>query len=268
MPLSNTATTTVHSAYTVSYDSGNHWSVLTQRHGSQWPLVLPYCLLNVGLMILLELSDQKKETWRKYIEVSTQGHSFITLVVAFLLVSRVNMALGRYTLARDALESMYRGVRDLIQTTCVLTGNDKLPSAVELRHQIAYRSLIMLQTAMVVVDYPDDEVVPWNLPELNGFELEYVKNNIFMSANNQRWAHGERTVWEETMRVPIRIAYLLRKSIHSQNQMLKEPLIANMELNMFGSVDAFMSGYYNICKFMTTVRCFMFSSCFRCIVRC
>ena len=253
MPSTSNTTPVVRSAYTVTYNSGNHWSVLTQMHGSQWPHVLPYCLLNMGLMILLEVSDHRKLTWRKYIEVSTQGHSFITLVVAFLMVSRVNMALGRYTAARDALESMYRGVRDLVQTVCVLTGMDLSPSAVEWRHQVAYRSLIMLHTSMVVIDYPVDLVVPWNVPELNGVELDDIRNNIFLSSNNRRWAHGERSVWEETMRVPIRLAYLLRKSIHLQNKMLREPMIVNQELNLLGTVDAFMGGYYNICKFLTTV---------------
>jgi len=85
-------------------------------------------------------------------------------------------------------------------------------------------------------------------------ELEDVKNNIFLSANNRRWAHGERTVWEEAMRVPIRIAYLLRKSVHAQNKQLKEPMVAGQENKMLASVDSFMSGYYSIRKFLTTVR--------------
>jgi len=241
-------------SYTVSYDSENHWGVLTQMHGSQWPRVLPYCLFNVALMIFLEVTDSKEVNWQKYIEISTQGHSFITMVVAFLLVSRVNTALGRYNAARDALGCMYRESRELMHNVCVLTGNDKSPAATEWRHQVAYRCLVLLKTAMVVIDYPEDEVAPWDVPELNGVELQDIRNTIFLNTQNRRWAHGERTVWEETMRVPIRIAYLLRKAIHAQNKSLKEPLQVGQENKLLGSVDSFMGGYYSIRKFLTTVR--------------
>jgi len=245
---------TYRTSYTVTYNSESHWSVLTQMHGSQWYKVLPYCIFNVLLMLALEFTDQKKDGWKKYIEISSQGHSFITLVVAFLLVSRVNMGLARYNAARDSLGCMYRNTREVIQNMCVFSSHDHNAAAVEWRHQVAYRCLILLRTAMSVIDFPEDHISPWDIPELNGMELEDVKNNIFLSANNRRWAHGERTVWEEAMRVPIRIAYLLRKSVHAQNKQLKEPMVAGQENKMLASVDSFMSGYYSIRKFLTTVR--------------
>ena len=221
---------------------------------AQWYKVLPYCIFNVLLMLALEFTDQKEDGWKKYIEISSQGHSFITLVVAFLLVSRVNMGLARYNSARDSLGCMYRNTREVIQNMCVFSSHDHNAAAVEWRHEVAYRCLILLRTAMSVIDFPEDHITPWDIPELNGMELEDVKNNIFLSANNRRWAHGERTVWEEAMRVPIRIAYLLRKSVHAQNKMLKEPIVAGQENKMLASVDSFMSGYYSIRKFLTTVR--------------
>lgn len=176
------------------------------------------------------------------------------MVVAFLLVSRVNTGLTRYNTARDAIGTMYRESRDLVQGVTVLSNTcHDLPSQ-EWRHEIAYRSLILLRTAMVVIEFPVDFVVPWEIPELNGVELEDVKRNIFLSPGNRRWAHGERTIWEESMRIPIRIGYLLRKSIHSQTTRLSEPIPAVMENKLLGSVDNFMGGYYGIRKFLTTVR--------------
>ena len=44
-------------------------------------------------------------------EVSGQGHSYISVVVAFLLVARVNMSLARFNESRGYLGVMYRETR-------------------------------------------------------------------------------------------------------------------------------------------------------------
>jgi predicted membrane chloride channel (bestrophin family) len=72
------------------------------------------------------------------------------------------------------------------------------------------------------------------------------------SPEARRWAHGERSEWEETMRIPIHIAYLLRKSLHSQSKRLRTPISAAQENKLLGSVDSFMGGYYGMRKFLTT----------------
>jgi len=48
------------------------------------------------------------------------------------------------------------------------------------------------------------------------------------------------------------LAYLLRKSIHSQNDRLAKPLHVVRELKLLSAVDGFMNGFYGIRKFMTT----------------
>jgi predicted membrane chloride channel (bestrophin family) len=45
--------------------------------------------------------------------ISEQGHTFVTMVVSFLLVSRVTMALARYSEARNQIGAMFRGARKL-----------------------------------------------------------------------------------------------------------------------------------------------------------
>jgi pyruvate dehydrogenase complex dehydrogenase (E1) component len=63
--------------YTVSYDSASHWSVLTQMWGSAWPRVLPYCVLNVIVMLVLTLLDKRYSKALK-IKISAQGHTVRT----------------------------------------------------------------------------------------------------------------------------------------------------------------------------------------------
>ena len=95
-------------AYTVLYNSESHWSVLTQIKGSAWPRVLPYCIFNMVLMLGLTYGQI---SGIDALKISDQGHTFVTMVMSFLLVSRVTMALGRYSEARNMIGAMFRGSR-------------------------------------------------------------------------------------------------------------------------------------------------------------
>lgn len=237
-------------AYTITYDSSSHWQVLTQMHGSVWPTVLPYCLFNASVMVSLSLL-------RYYdiddFEISNMGHVYITMVVAFLLVSRVNTSYARYNESRNFLSIMYREVRELISTMAAVTKpkNDTIPSK-EWRLEVAYRTCILLRTAMAVIDYPEDEIAPWNLVELNGLEKEDVTRTTFLNPQVAALRTERLSEFEESMRVPIRISYLLRKSIHSNSTRLNNPMNIALEGRLLSSVDGFMNGFYGMRKFLTT----------------
>jgi predicted membrane chloride channel (bestrophin family) len=47
------------------------------------------------------------------LKISDQGHTFVTMVMSFLLVSRVTMALVRYGDARNQIGAMFRNARKL-----------------------------------------------------------------------------------------------------------------------------------------------------------
>ena len=94
--------------YTVIYNSENHFSILTQRLGSAWPEVLPFCVFNVLLMLLLSYVNPGAENWK----ISGEGHKFIRFIVAFLMVSRVTMGLNRFNEARTHLGRMYKESRE------------------------------------------------------------------------------------------------------------------------------------------------------------
>jgi Bestrophin, RFP-TM, chloride channel len=219
--------------------------------------VLPYCLINVAIYLLLVLLDHR--LGYHVVEISAQGHTFITMVVAFLLVSRVNTGLARYNTARDAISTMHRSTRDVVASAVVFSNTCVEADASEWRNEVAYRASLMLRTATAVIEYPEALVTPWDVPELSGFELDDVKSNLYLSIGgnnkNLRWAHAEHSVWEESMRVPVRIAYLLTKTLHSQKKRLKEEIQVTQENKLLACVDSFMVGYDGIRKFLTTVRC-------------
>jgi predicted membrane chloride channel (bestrophin family) len=96
--------------------------------------IIPFCLANVIWMILLSIIDLKS------MEISNQGHRFITLVVSFLLVTRVNMALNRYNEARSCIGKMYSELRELSFQLCTYTSTLQTPSAM-LNGDIRYRTV-------------------------------------------------------------------------------------------------------------------------------
>ena len=216
--------------------------------------VLPYCIVNVCIMALLQLLQSFEGI---NLAISDKGHSFMNLMVAFLIVSRVNISVGRYNEARGNLEVMYREARELMQDTCIFSNHLHDTVAKEWRFDVAYRCMLLLRTAMAVIDYGTWGVPAWDLPELSEEEATVIKSTLFMKTNGSpnalRWAHQIRSEEDENMRVPVRMAYELRKAIHSQRKRFgSEKLETPQENKLLGSVDSFMNGYYGIRKFLTT----------------
>eukprot|EP00543_Licmophora_paradoxa_P009061 CAMPEP_0202445930 /NCGR_PEP_ID=MMETSP1360-20130828/4631_1 /ASSEMBLY_ACC=CAM_ASM_000848 /TAXON_ID=515479 /ORGANISM="Licmophora paradoxa, Strain CCMP2313" /LENGTH=243 /DNA_ID=CAMNT_0049062339 /DNA_START=58 /DNA_END=789 /DNA_ORIENTATION=- len=231
--------------YTVTYDSDSHWRVLTQMWGSIWPKVLPYCIFNVAIAASIEYLDKHKNI---SLAISNEGHTFMNLMVAFLVVSRVTISMGRYNEARGYLGTMYRECRELIQNMAVLTNHNNDTNAKEWRNNVAYQMCILLRCSMGVIDYTEHYVNVWELDELDEDEKQEMTQYIYYKTgsgqNALRWGHGKRTEYEENMRVPVRLAYILRKEIRKQRKMLSKPLIVPQELKLYASVNSFMGGYY------------------------
>ncbi len=217
--------------------------------------VLPYCILNCCIMALLEWLHSFDNI---DLAISDKGHSFMNLMVAFLIVSRVNISVSRYNEARGNLEVMYREARELMQNACILSNHLTDTTAKEWRLLIAYRCMCLLRLSMAVIDYQETRIPVWEIDELAPEEKKAIKATLFYntdssSPNAMRWAHEVRNEEEENMRVPVRMAYELRKAIHKQRQLFGDKkLETSQENKLLGSVDSYMSGYYGIRKFLTT----------------
>lgn len=189
--------------------------------------------------------------------ITSQGHSFVTLVVAFLLVNRVSIALGRYNEARAYLAGMCGNVNELVQSLFALTAYENTdPEAKEWRFEVCHRALLLLRLSMVSIDYPNDSIPGWKIPEFSENapkEFEYVKRHLPLegSSTARRWVHKARTEYEENLRLPVRMAYLLRQTIH-RHALTTVPLAMPYELKLLAFVDIFMNNYYGMAKFLTT----------------
>ena len=141
---------------------------------------------------------------------------------------------------------------ELIQNVCVFTQDQLDESAKSWRSEMAYRTLILLRSAMAVLNFSVTQEAAWELPELNGLEDERIKQNLLINPVNRKYAIDENTVAEENMRVPIIISNLLVETIHQQSTRLKTPLGLARENKFYGSLDSFMVGYYGLREFITT----------------
>jgi len=198
------------------------------------------------MFVLSELKQAGHIDWG----ITSVGHNFAGMIVSFLVVSRINTALGRYALCRSNIGKMYRESRELTQTMLVISRQMKNTDrqAKEWRNEMAYRTLCLLRTSVAVVLYNSRKIPAWEVPELTGPELEYVTPKV----DWRRHAQSNVSVRSDSMRVPLRVAYLLRESICSQGDRLKHPMPVPKELKLMGSVDSFLNGYYGMREFMTT----------------
>lgn len=211
--------------------------------------------------------------------ISGQAHTYGSVVLSFLLVSRINTALARYNESRGFIGIMYQETRkfvfkglllwiqcllrlfspslniflsisaffhskgELIQYAVCLSkhyGNMD-EEAREWRNELAYRSMILLRMAIAVVEFCSKGQPAWECEELTGIEKLYMTPDDSWSLHSQATSENEYT---NSMRVPFRAAFLVRETVTSNEHRLKTPLHITQMNAMLTSVDRFMSGFY------------------------
>ena len=172
----------------------------------------------------------------------------MSFVLSFLLVSRVKFAVARYYEARGYLERMIKTCLELVHFVCIHSITDDSLSAKEWRSEVSYRMMILVRTAMAVLDFPSSGVKLLDLSELEGDVLDDLECNLPPT----RWRHQERTEYEENFRIPVRMAHLVRESIRSQEGRVV-PVIPNpAEGYMHRYLNWCMDGYFGLHKLVTT----------------
>ena len=114
-------------------EPGNHWAILTSLHGSILPHVLPYCILEV-LITLSILYAKKHGTDVTY---PAGGHHLLSLLVSFLVVTRITITYKRFMHLRHYLGSCFKSCRDLVQLTSIITITSNSPECVEWRRAVS-----------------------------------------------------------------------------------------------------------------------------------
>mmetsp|Transcript_4516 Transcript_4516/g.6893 ORF Transcript_4516/g.6893 Transcript_4516/m.6893 type:complete len:424 (-) Transcript_4516:293-1564(-) len=218
----------------VTYDTNSHFGVLTQMHGSVWPRVLPHCLLNILNVSAIIYLDRKYDIDLSY---SDKGHSFMSMIVSFLIVTRSNIAYSRFMESRSYLSTVMRSCRELMQYAVTFTRYDTSETAKKYRITLARKTIVLLRSVVSVLQFPSRGEHSWKNPILRDDEAQALIDAV-----------GE----EDNVRAPMILAMFLRTSIASHIEYLMTPMHVNRELRLYSFVSDFVSGYHGLTKLIDT----------------
>jgi len=217
----------------VKYDSSKHLQVLFQLHGSVWPRVYKYCFFNLFItMGVLYL----KERMGINLSFSDKGHTFMSMMVSFLMVTRSNIAYSRYMEARTELSNAMRACRELISYATTFTRYDMSADAKQWRIDLAKRTIKMLRTVVSVLEYESTGNHAWKIPILSKEEKNALHNAVGKS--------NERSTMV--------LAMFLRTTISANSKYLETPLHVNKELRLYVLVSNFVHAYHSLMKLVST----------------
>ena len=268
------------------YNEENHLAVMCQVYGSVWPKVLPWCLAVCALTYLF-IYLRENDIVDVTISDPT-GHNFMSILVSFLVVTRVTITYNRFMEARQHLQDLFLSVRELIQYTCVLTNQNTSAAAKQWRQDVAYRTIIGLRLAMSAVEFRSTGIHAWDvLPD-----EDHAQTPLMVDPQNDAQAvnykptdhvvqvvralqHGPRTTSDENFRAPVVWTLHLREAILQPRQNAKilaqRDWHVNESLKLMAITSSFMSAFHGLKKLIVTPfpfpliqlnRIFLFAWCF------
>lgn len=152
----------------VSYTAQDHIQVLFRLYGSAFPNVFPFAVVNAiwcYLVYILKRYDIMDWTFH-----SSVGHSFMGLLVSFLIVSRSQISYARFMEYRKLLASSYRVCRELVQFSTIYTFYTNTRAAQEWRQEVSFRTILMLRVTM--------DALLWSSTERDQWEDEYYQYQL------------------------------------------------------------------------------------------
>lgn len=189
---------------------------LLQMYGSVWPFVFPWCVV-VGLFTYAVYF--LKEHDMDLTIHNGSGHSFMSLLVSFLVVTRTSLIFNKFTHSRQVLQNLFGACGEIVQHACLLTMTNTNTEARDWRSKVAYNTVIALRAAISALEYKSSHIPCWEyLPPFEDEELQLLLNtNVSGTPANisalKDLAHGPRNEYTENFRVPTIWAYNLRKTI-------------------------------------------------------
>ena len=165
------------------------------------------------------------------------------------------MTLNRYIAARKQLGLVYNETREIVQQVVALTRDRQDEASKIWRQDVCFRCMIFLRTAMAAVDYNQDGIAPWNVPELDESERKELKTklewNLGSSREARTWTSTYRSENENSLRVPSIMAQKLRHEIVN-NRHLKKPLHFQQEMFLLKCVQTKMQAWSGLKYFLIT----------------
>jgi len=178
------------------------------------------------------------------------------------------MIYGRYSEARSQLSAAMRSCRELVQHMAILTLSETDGAAKEWRCTVAYKTILMLRVLCAALEYPTSKRYAWDVPEMDDADRNVVLDSLLVATSDNsiihcsnsklsprsmhELAHGERSLSDENLRVPVIMTYQVREAIVSQRHVLSQPLQPPEELKILQFVSEFSMAFHSLRKLLMT----------------
>jgi len=228
----------------VLYSPENHLQVLFQMNGSVLPMVLPFCIVNTLWTVLAWYLQS-----RKIVDLTLQSstaHSFMGLLVSFLIVSRCTVSYKRFMRIRNYLSEVYRCSREIVQHACVYTydGVHASTEATIWRSDVAYRTIILLRLTMDTLRWSSEDRDHWERPYQPRKSSSHSSHRAMISAELAQLAHGSRTEADENFRAPLLFSFLLREVVMKHPVALGYKMPVNEYRDLMGFITSFNQAFH------------------------
>eukprot|EP00579_Thalassiosira_antarctica_P001157 CAMPEP_0201868734 /NCGR_PEP_ID=MMETSP0902-20130614/2500_1 /ASSEMBLY_ACC=CAM_ASM_000551 /TAXON_ID=420261 /ORGANISM="Thalassiosira antarctica, Strain CCMP982" /LENGTH=459 /DNA_ID=CAMNT_0048394107 /DNA_START=217 /DNA_END=1593 /DNA_ORIENTATION=- len=230
----------------VSYTAQNHVQVLFRTYASAFPQVIPFVCANVVWTLCVYY--MKRLTFIDLTFHSSVGHSFMGLLVSFLIVSRSQISYARFMEYRRHLAASYQACRELAQYTTVYTFQTQTEDAAWWRQEVSFRIILLLRVTM--------DALLWSSTEREKWEDEYFKFNREQDGDKEdsrvskhfllmkQLSHGRRSFIDENFRAPVNFAHILRQVIMEHPHYLGYTMPTNEYRDLLRFVENFINAFH------------------------
>lgn len=176
---------------------------------------------------------------------SQKGHGFMSVIVGFLVVSRVNVIVSRYMDMKTNLNNLFATATMLLSTMAVVAQDQTEKGAIQWRQDVCYRTMIFVQSAVTFMRFRSTKQNVWDIPGLEAVERQFMVDNTYQpGAPAARFAHGRtQRLLTENARVTTRMLSRLLSTIVENRNKLGTALATPTENKLLGHVDHLYVAY-------------------------
>jgi len=215
----------------LAYDTNNHYAVMTRMYGSVLPRVWKFILVNVILtLVLVEMQHRGFQ-----VAINDSGHKFMSVLISFLVVSRVNIAYARFMENARLMTDLFRNCRELVMNAMSFTRQFRSEASKDWRLDVCRRVIVLLKVTVSVLEYNQKRETTWTLPMLKRHEQEALL----------------ASVGESRERCPILLSMFLRTAI-SAHESFEVQLNTNEKLRLLQNNTDYVQDYHGLMKLLTT----------------
>jgi len=241
---------------TIIYDSRDHFGVLFKLQGSVWPKVLPFCILNIVITIVLHYL-LGNTSWDFTFDGGV-GYRFISTLVAFFTISNLASTYGRFWEARGHLGTALLECNMLAARSALYTAHDPSDKADAWRGTLKRNLTDLIDVALFMIQEERASLL-FNLMDLKTKSLDFARHGL---KRTDTLVQSSNSIMEgkDVMGCAMRVdATILTSAEHVEGG-------CKNSAELLGRSAAIVGAYFNLIKFSTTPRPFVITQMGRTLV--